>query len=152
VKFHWFPFSRRQEMCRTNFWQKKERKKERKRKKNNNKKRTKHNMSSKLCLGDIIIWERSNLLGKQGMISCTWMKHGLTKITAQIICGFRMMGLMPQKYPRVKANVWLFCMQVFSYDNRSVSHWIMFDYFFHVWKVNIFFFLIMFLIYSCSQV
>ena len=29
---------------------------------------------------------------------CTWMKHGLTKITAQIICGFRMMGLMPQKY------------------------------------------------------
>jgi hypothetical protein len=22
------------------------------------------------------------------------------------------MGLMPQKYPRVKANVWLFCMQV----------------------------------------
>ena len=38
------------------------------------------------------------------MISCTWMKHGLTKITAQIICGFRMMGLMPQKYPRVKAN------------------------------------------------
>jgi hypothetical protein len=43
--------------------------------------------------------------GKQDMISCTWMKHGLTKITAQIICGFRMMGLMPQKYPRVKANV-----------------------------------------------
>jgi hypothetical protein len=42
-----------------------------------------------------IIGERSNLLGKQGMISCTWMKHGLTKITAQIICGFRMMGLMP---------------------------------------------------------
>jgi hypothetical protein len=32
--------------------------------------------------------------------------------SAQIICGFRMMGLMPQKYPRVKANVWLFCMQV----------------------------------------
>jgi hypothetical protein len=57
----------------------------------------------------VIIWERSNLLGKQGMISCTWMKHGLTKITAQIICGFRMIGLMPQKYPRVKANVWLFC-------------------------------------------
>jgi hypothetical protein len=27
------------------------------------------------------------------------------KITAQIICGFRMMSLMPQKYPRVKANV-----------------------------------------------
>ena len=49
--------------------------------------------------------ERSNLLGKQSMISCTWMKHGLTKITAQIICGFRMMGLMPQKYPRAKANV-----------------------------------------------
>ena len=38
----------------------------------------------------------------------TWV----TKITAQIICGFRMMGLMPQKYPRVKANVCLFCMQV----------------------------------------
>jgi hypothetical protein len=33
------------------------------------------------------------------------MKHGLTKITAQIICGFGMMGLMPQKYPRTKANV-----------------------------------------------
>jgi hypothetical protein len=60
----------------------------------------------------VIIWERSNLLGKQGMISCTWMKHGLTKITAQIICGFRMMGLMPQKYPRAKANVCLFCIQV----------------------------------------
>jgi hypothetical protein len=28
------------------------------------------------------------------MISCTWMKHGLTKITAQIICGFRMMSLI----------------------------------------------------------
>jgi hypothetical protein len=39
-----------------------------------------------------------------------------------------------------------------SSDNKSVSHWIMFDYFFHVWKVNIFFFLIMFLIYSCSHV
>ena len=37
-----------------------------------------------------------------------------------------------------------------SSDNKSVSHWIMFDYFFHVWKVNISFFLIMFLIYSCS--
>jgi hypothetical protein len=34
-----------------------------------------------------------------------------------------------------------------SSDNKSVSHWIMFDYFFHVWKVNIFFFLIMFLIF-----
>ena len=33
------------------------------------------------------------------MISCTWMKHGLTKITEQIICGFRMMGLMPPKIP-----------------------------------------------------
>ena len=32
-------------------------------------------------------------------------ENGLTKITAQIICGFRMMGLMPHKYPRVKANV-----------------------------------------------
>jgi hypothetical protein len=38
-------------------------------------------------------------INEQGMISCTWMKHGLTKITAQIICDFRMMGLMPQKYP-----------------------------------------------------
>ena len=27
------------------------------------------------------------------------------------------------------------------YDNKSVSHWIMFDYFFHVSKINIFFFL-----------
>jgi hypothetical protein len=27
----------------------------------------------------VIIWERSNLLGKQGMISCTWMKHGWNK-------------------------------------------------------------------------
>ena len=41
---------------------------------------------------------------------------------------------------------------VSSSDNKSVSHWIMFDYFFHVWKVNIFFFLIKFLIYSCSHV
>ena len=54
--------------------------------------------------------DRCNYLRKiksfrEGMISCTWMKHGLTKITAQIICGFRMMGRMPQKYPRVKANV-----------------------------------------------
>ena len=38
------------------------------------------------------------------MISCTWMKHGLTKITAQIICGFRMMGLMPQKIPSGKGK------------------------------------------------
>ena len=35
---------------------KKERKKERK-KKNNNKKRSKHNMSPKLCLGNIIKWK-----------------------------------------------------------------------------------------------
>ena len=41
---------------------------------------------------------------------------------------------------------------VSSSDNKSVSHWIMFDYFFHGWKVNIFFFLIMFLVYSCSHV
>jgi hypothetical protein len=33
------------------------------------------------------------------------MKHELTKITAQIIYGFQMMGMMPQAYPRVKANV-----------------------------------------------
>jgi hypothetical protein len=44
-------------------------------------------------------------LGLQGIISCTWMKHGLTKINAHIICGFQTMGLMPQKYTRVKANV-----------------------------------------------
>jgi hypothetical protein len=42
---------------------------------------------------------------KPWIVLCTWMKHGLTKITAHIICGFRMMGMMPQKYPRVKANV-----------------------------------------------
>jgi hypothetical protein len=42
-------------------------------------------------------------------------------------------------------------LHVSSSDNKSVSHWIMFNYFFHVWKVNIFFFLIMFLIYSCSH-
>jgi hypothetical protein len=52
----------------------------------------------------VIIWERSNLLGKQDMISCTWMKHGLTKITAQIICGFRMMALMPQKKTSAKGK------------------------------------------------
>jgi hypothetical protein len=34
-------------------------------------------------------------------------------------------------------------------DNKSASHWIMFDYFFHVWKLNIFY-LFMFLIYSCQ--
>jgi hypothetical protein len=72
-----------------------------------------------LSMIGVIIWERSNLLGKQGMISCTRMKHGLTNITAHIICGFRMMGLMPQKYPRVKANVWLFSMQV-----REVRVWL----------------------------
>ena len=38
------------------------------------------------------------------MLSCTWMTHGLTKITAQIICGFRMMGLVHQKYPQAKAG------------------------------------------------
>ena len=32
-----------------------------------------------------------------------------------------------------------FIWNISSYDNKSVSHWIMFDYFFHVWKVNIFF-------------
>jgi hypothetical protein len=43
-------------------------------------------------------------------------------------------------------------LHISSSDNKSVSHWIMFDYFFHVGKVNIFFFLIMFLIYSLSLV
>ena len=42
------------EMCRTNFWRKKERKKKKKNNKNNNKKRSKHNMYPKLRLGDII--------------------------------------------------------------------------------------------------
>jgi hypothetical protein len=32
-----------------------------------------------------------------------------------------------------------FYLYVSSSDNKSVSHRIMFDYFFHVWKVNIFF-------------
>jgi hypothetical protein len=48
-------------------------------------------------------------------------------------------------------NIFIFC-KVSSSDNKSVSHWIMFYYFFHAWKVNIFFFLIMFLVYSCSHV
>jgi hypothetical protein len=34
-----------------------------------------------LSMIGVIIWERWNLLGKQDMISCNWMKHGLTKIT-----------------------------------------------------------------------
>jgi hypothetical protein len=37
-----------------------------------------------------------------------------------------------------------------SSDNKSVSHWIMFDYFFHVWKVNIFFFLSLFCLSVCT--
>ena len=41
-------------MCRTNFWRKKERKKKKNNNKNNNKKRSKHNISPKLRLGDII--------------------------------------------------------------------------------------------------
>ena len=52
-----------------------------------------------------IINDRCNYLRKIKSFREAWMKHGLTKITAQIICGFRMMGMMPQKYPRVKANV-----------------------------------------------
>ena len=43
-------------------------------------------------------------------------------------------------------RIWQFCtvtwiyfeLNISSSDNQSVSHWIMFDYFFHVWKVNIF--------------
>jgi hypothetical protein len=27
-----------------------------------------------LSMIGVIIWERSNLLGKQGMLSCTWLK------------------------------------------------------------------------------
>jgi hypothetical protein len=51
-------------MCRINFWRKKERKKEKKNNKNNNnKKRSKHNMSPKLCLGDIISKSSSADLG-----------------------------------------------------------------------------------------
>jgi hypothetical protein len=46
-------------MCQINFWRKKERKKERK--KNNNKKLSKHNMSPKLRLGDIIIASYSKM-------------------------------------------------------------------------------------------
>jgi hypothetical protein len=41
-------------VCQINFWQKKERKKERKKKKKNNNKRSKHNMSPKLRLEDIM--------------------------------------------------------------------------------------------------
>jgi hypothetical protein len=59
-------------------------------------------------------WSKSSKI-----VAPSLMKHGLTKITAQIICGFRMMGLMPQKYPRVKANVWLFCMHA-----REVRVWL----------------------------
>jgi hypothetical protein len=46
-----------------------------------------------LSMIGVIIWERSNLLGKQGMILCTWMKHGLTKITAQIISEYHINSL-----------------------------------------------------------
>ena len=60
VKFHWFPFSSRREMCRINFWRKKERRKK-KNNKNNNKRRSKHNMSPKLRLGDIINFFKSPL-------------------------------------------------------------------------------------------
>jgi hypothetical protein len=50
TRFHKVWSRHLREMCRTNFWRKKERKK----KKKNNKKRSKHNMSPKLRLGDII--------------------------------------------------------------------------------------------------
>ena len=46
VKFHYFRFSSFREMCRTNIWRKKN---------NNKKKRSKHNMSPKLRLRDIIM-------------------------------------------------------------------------------------------------
>ena len=36
----------------------------------------------------------------------------------------------------IKKNVFL--QYISSSDNKSVSHWIMFDYFFQVWKVNIY--------------
>jgi hypothetical protein len=55
-------------------------------------------------LSFIIRCTEVHLLGKQGMISCTWMKHGSTKITAQIICGFRIMGPTPQKIPSGKGK------------------------------------------------
>ena len=60
---------------------------------------------SKLTITLIDLGYTYKKIGDNRRVSCTWMKHGLTKITAQIICDFRMMGLMPQKYPRVKANV-----------------------------------------------
>ena len=57
VKFHGFPYSSRRDMCRINFWRKKERKNNNNNNNNKNnkkKKRSKHNISPKLCLGDII--------------------------------------------------------------------------------------------------
>jgi hypothetical protein len=54
VKFHWFPFSSRREMCRINFWRKKERKKNNNNnnnKNNKNKKRCKHNKSPNFVWG-----------------------------------------------------------------------------------------------------
>jgi hypothetical protein len=54
-----------------------------------------------------------------------------------------------RKYPFLVAAVILDGSEARAVE--SASHWIMFDYFFHVWKLNIFY-LFMFLIYSCSHV
>ena len=52
----------------------------------------------------VIIWERSNLLGKQCVISCTWMKHGLTKITTQDYMWLPNDGSDAQKIPSGKGK------------------------------------------------
>ena len=47
---------------------------------------------------------------------------------------------------------WFALDKVSPCDNKSASHWIMFDYFFSCLKSKHFFFMIMFLIYSYSHV
>jgi hypothetical protein len=53
TRFHKVWSRHLREMCRTNFWRKKERKKKNNNNENN-KKQSKHNLSPKLRLGDII--------------------------------------------------------------------------------------------------
>jgi hypothetical protein len=59
-----------------------------------------------------------------------WKKGGITVVWILVINRAR----IRKKSENLDVGVILY---ISSSDNKSVSHWIMFDYFVHVWKVNI---------------
>jgi hypothetical protein len=116
------------------------------------KKGSKHIWVSVLLLSIFFPWNFTHVSKNRMMIKVLFLKNNyiIDCLFANEFVHFCLSYRFLHSVSYIKTNC--LCWNILVHDNKSVSHWIMFDYFFHVWKVNIFFFLIMFLVYSCSHV